>query len=76
MVELGTAMVLDLAFSADANPHKPMGLEPVSIYSMSLSIRKEKMKVFYSNTTTSMSFRSLTFFICELNEISVLFFLS
>jgi hypothetical protein len=76
LVALGTAMVFDLAFSAEARPHSPRGLGPVSIYSMSFSIRKEKIKVLFSRTTTSISLRRRTFLMLELNEISVRFFLS
>ena len=75
-VAFGIAMVLDFAFSAEAKPHNPRGLGPVSIYSMSFSMRNENMNVLASSTTTSMSFRSLTFLIGALKAISVLFFLS
>ena len=76
LVALGTAIVLDFAFSAEASPQRPRGFWPVSIYSMSFSMRKENIKVLFSKTTTSISLRRRTFLMLELNEISVRFFLS
>ena len=69
-------MILDTALSLVAMPQRPTGLAPVSTCSISCRVRKENIKVFYSRTTTSISFRSLTALTTLLNVISVRFFLS
>ena len=75
-VGFGKAMILETALSFVAIPQRPAEFKPVSTCSISYSVRNEKMKVFYSRMTTSMSFLSLTFLTTLLNVISVLFFLS
>jgi len=72
----GRAMVFEIAFSPVESPHNPSGLPPVSIYSMRLRVINEKINVFCSRITTSMSLRSLMFLTCALKVISVRFFRS